>query len=261
MNTLDIQITTPEHVQLRYSLAGLGSRGAALLIDMLTLMAAYFACLWLFVWLMSDMFFYTSLAFTRTVIIVLFILLNFAVLWGYFALFEFLSKGRTLGKMALGIRVVQENGQSITFLSACIRNLIRIIDFLPAFFFVGILTIFLHPRHKRLGDLASGTIVVYDRKRRKRQTFEMVLAKRFGFVAPLSLDDWKKQAFTPRDWQLLKTYLERQTMKTRSSHRSVTGQVASILLPKADIDPQGKNEWELERDLFTLYLALKEEFF
>src|SRR3989449_6449453 len=85
------------------------------------------------------------------------LLYYFAVL-GYFVLFEALNGGRTLGKQALGIRVVMATGHPITPTAAVVRNLVRLLDcyfpllpVLPAFLFV-----FLQRRNQRPGDLAAG---------------------------------------------------------------------------------------------------------
>src|SRR5690348_15498722 len=85
--------------------------------------------------------------------------------FGYFALFEALTGGRTPGKRALGIRVVMDSGHAITPVAAVVRNLVRLMDcFLPFFpILPGFLMVLLHRRHQRPGDLAAGTIVVRDR--------------------------------------------------------------------------------------------------
>jgi hypothetical protein len=53
----------------------------------------------------------------------------------------------------------------VTLGQAAIRNLVRIVDFLPVFYAVGMLTLFINGRGKRLGDFAAGTLVVRDRER------------------------------------------------------------------------------------------------
>src|SRR5207245_3786693 len=82
--------------------------------------------------------------------------------FGYYILFEGLNRGRTPGKILLGIRVVMDSGRPITLAAATLRNLVRAAEYatllLPA-----ALTVLLHRSNKRLGDLAAGTIVVRDR--------------------------------------------------------------------------------------------------
>src|SRR5207302_35765 len=60
------------------------------------------------------------------------------------------------------LRAVGDRGEPMTFVQAGIRNVIRIVDFLPYAYGVGLVTLFVNGRGKRLGDLAAGTIVVKD---------------------------------------------------------------------------------------------------
>jgi uncharacterized RDD family membrane protein YckC len=89
----------------------------------------------------------------------------FLLFWGYFLIFEWVWNGQTPGKRLMRIRVVKDGGYPISFLDSVVRNLLRIVDcYLPPFFFaVGIISIFAHPRHKRIGDLAARTVVVIER--------------------------------------------------------------------------------------------------
>ena len=77
---------------------------------------------------------------------------GFAVWNGYFILFEGLRRGQTPGKRTAGIRVVMDTGHAVTFGAAAARNLLRIADFLPPPYLIGLLLTAFHPRGKRLGD-------------------------------------------------------------------------------------------------------------
>jgi hypothetical protein len=70
-----------------------------------------------------------------------------------------------LGKRALRLRVVGDQGEPLRFSQAAIRNLVRIVDFLPVGYAVGVIAIFLNVKNKRLGDFAAGTLVVRERER------------------------------------------------------------------------------------------------
>jgi uncharacterized RDD family membrane protein YckC len=84
----------------------------------------------------------------------------FAITIGYGICLEWLWNGQTLGKRLLRLRVVEENGHRLHFSQIVIRNLLRFVDSLPIFYFVGGLTAWLSPRSQRLGDIAAGTIVI-----------------------------------------------------------------------------------------------------
>src|SRR5467141_3086723 len=154
-------IETPEHVDVQFELAGVGSRLAAGLLDLLLLFLGLLA-LWIgggtIIGSMSS-----APGMARSWLSAGMIILTFCFLWGYFTLFEALNGGRTPGKQALGIRVVMDTGRSITPAAAVVRNLVRFIDcYFPVPFAPALISMFLHPSNKRPGDMAAGTIVVRD---------------------------------------------------------------------------------------------------
>ena len=156
-------VETPEHVDVRFELAGVGSRVAAGLLDLLLL------CLGLLLLWVGGGTIVSDIASPHGMasgwLTAGLILLTFCLVWGYFTLFEALNGGRTPGKQLLGIRVVMDTGRSLTPQAAVVRNLVRFIDcYFPALPFApALLSIALHPSNKRLGDMAAGTIVVRDR--------------------------------------------------------------------------------------------------
>lgn len=154
-------VETPEHVLLSFDLAGLGTRTAAAVFDLLLL-----GLINLLVLVFASAAGVTEnwesgLGSWGTAIVVLFFSLGYFL---YFALFEALWNGRTPGKRSQGIRVVQDTGRPITANAAMVRNLIRIVDFVFPFGpLPGVGFVFFHPANKRLGDLAAGTVVVRER--------------------------------------------------------------------------------------------------
>jgi uncharacterized membrane protein SpoIIM required for sporulation/uncharacterized RDD family membrane protein YckC len=153
-----ISVETPEHVVLQLELAGLGSRMAAAIYDLITLV--------LLLVIVSLAF---SLAGGLQVALggwagAFLVIVSFVLFWGYFTLFEAFNGGRTPGKWRVGIRVVMDTGHPVTLPASFIRNLIRLVDIQPlGTHLVGLLFVFLQPNHKRLGDIVAGTIVVRDR--------------------------------------------------------------------------------------------------
>jgi hypothetical protein len=91
------------------------------------------------------------------------VLFHFLLYWGYYSLFEALWNGQTPGKRLFKIRVIKDSGRQITLFEALARNLLRVIDMLPSFYLVGVITMLCNKEQKRLGDLVAGTIVVHER--------------------------------------------------------------------------------------------------
>ena len=143
-----------EGMEVRLRVAGPFLRFYAFLLDLLIIIASAFVLLFVVTLLASGL--------GANIAMGIFFLLWFTLAWFYPVFFEVSRKGATPGKMALGLRVVNEAGGTITMGTSMVRNFIRIVEifipFLP-------LAAFLNPRFQRLGDLAAGTFVIYSRPR------------------------------------------------------------------------------------------------
>jgi uncharacterized RDD family membrane protein YckC len=95
----------------------------------------------------------------------LMLLIWFLLDWGYSVVFEAGKRGATPGKRAMGLRVVQDSGSPITLGQAVVRNFLRFIDGMPFMltYGIGLASCLATRRFQRLGDLAAGTVVVYDK--------------------------------------------------------------------------------------------------
>jgi hypothetical protein len=90
------------------------------------------------------------------------LILNLLVWWGYHTAFEVLRAGQTPGKKLMRIRVVRNDARPITFFPSMVRNLIRVVDWFPAGYGIGLVAALVAPRYQRLGDLAAGSLVVLE---------------------------------------------------------------------------------------------------
>jgi uncharacterized RDD family membrane protein YckC len=149
-----LTIETPEHIALEFPLASAGSRFLAIAIDTLIQFGALFV-LGLIAALTTSAF-----SAAATWVIAILLLLGFVLYYGYFACFEGLWSGQTPGKRAIRLRVITTSGRPITFYDSLLRNLLRIVDQVPGFYAVGLVSVFLTERNQRLGDLAADTVVV-----------------------------------------------------------------------------------------------------
>ncbi len=155
LSDADLVVSTPERVSFDYQVAGLGTRGIAQILDLLIVTGLLIAVFFL----ASGAAAYTQ---SSTIAVLIEGFGSFIVVFGYFWISEALFSGQTLGKRAFRLRVVGDRGEPMTWVQAGIRNVIRIVDFLPYGYGVGVIVLFANGRGKRLGDLAAGTIVVKD---------------------------------------------------------------------------------------------------
>jgi uncharacterized RDD family membrane protein YckC len=156
-----LNIDTPEQVELEFAVAGIGSRFVAVLIDHLIQFGVFLLLVFAMMFLLSAVGDRAGLLGNWTLAV--FIAVNFLLFWGYYTLFEAYWRGQTPGKHIMKLRVIKDSGRQITLFEAMSRNLLRIVDYLPAMYLAGILTMLCTKRHQRLGDLAAGTIVVHER--------------------------------------------------------------------------------------------------
>ncbi len=206
MNSLDrLEIDTPEQIALELPLAGIGSRFLAIAIDTVLQVAAGIAL---------------SIAVPVLVLatglgagqwgLVLLVVGSFLLYWGYFPFFEAIWRGQTPGKRVAHIRVIKESGRPITVFEAIIRNLARVVDFLPILYGVGIVCMLLNRQNRRLGDFAAGTVVVHEKDAEDLRPYvDLAPAAASGSqeVAPLDADT---ATLARDDLLLIETYLQRR---------------------------------------------------
>ena len=154
-----IIITTPEGVDVEITLAGLGSRAIAGLLD-LTIEVCILVALFL-------VFGATFGGNGNGIVTAAFVVVVFVILFGYFVLFEVLNHGRTPGKVAVGLRVLRADGGPVGFMPSAVRNLLRLVDGWDLLTLIlcpiGVIAVVATEQDQRLGDLAAGTVVARER--------------------------------------------------------------------------------------------------
>jgi uncharacterized membrane protein SpoIIM required for sporulation len=164
-----VEIETPEHVAFHYTIAGIGSRAAAALVDFFIVWGVVIG-LWLLAIVLVALLGGKLLsgggteALTGSWVFAAMYLAYFALSWGYAVFFEAIADGQTPGKKRMGLRVVQDGGYSISFGASAVRNFVRVLDAQPGFLYaVGMVSSLFSKTGKRVGDHLAGTIVVHER--------------------------------------------------------------------------------------------------
>ncbi len=227
-----IDVRTPESIAFSYELAGLGSRFLALAVDQAIQLATLLA-----------IFAGIILAGTRvtgrqtqavmsekaaeSVAIAIIVVIVFAVLFGYFIVFEAVWNGQTPGKKLLGIRVVRDGGYPIDFGASLIRNLIRVGEQLIGYYIFAAVSAVISPENKRLGDLAAGTIVVRDAR----------------LTAPRSVIQYEDEPtyapttyLTGEERTLIKRFMERREALSLDRRKELATQLAARVRDRVPAD-------------------------
>ncbi len=265
--TDQLTIATPEQVALEFSIAGLGSRFIAALVDNLLITAFYIVAFLGLALLFAGTANSTSKAATELDtaakwVIAIFIFLNFLLIWGYYALFEAFWRGQTPGKRLMKLRVLKDSGRQITFFEALARNLLRFVDYLPGLYLTGVITMLCNKRNKRLGDLAAGTIVIHEHAEEAPLVFQTstTLVAPTGFAAhePERLAPWAKPIearfpadaiakLGPHDLIVIETFFARVLDLPLPTRAAMAQRIATQLTAKMAVPlPEGNPERVLE---------------
>lgn len=174
-----LSIDTPENILLDAEIAGFGSRCMAALIDYTILTFIVILVTYLFgraVTIKPD---------DETAAIALLIFIQFLLITFYHLFFELAWNGQTPGKRRTGLRVVQSNGLPLTVSGAIIRNLVRLFDFMPILYGIGLIVMFATKNTQRLGDLAAKTVVIRERKQLTVTTLKESLSVQYWHIKPI----------------------------------------------------------------------------
>lgn len=228
-----VTIATPEGVDLELTLAGAGSRFVSALVDLgiqTVLAFATVAALG------------TAGGYGEAVVA----LVTFAVVLGYDILFEVLASGRTPGKRLNGMRVVRSGGEPVGFLTSAIRNVLRLVDFLPFAYVIGAAAILATRKNQRLGDVAAGTLVVRDRAPKRVPRAEAA-------ALPSETAAWDTSAITAEEVAAVRRFLERRSEIEADARAELARTFAERLWPKV----AGVREGLEAEDFLTLLVAAK----
>lgn len=146
-----ITVVTPEHVELTLTPAGHGSRFLALVIDVLVVTAFATLC-----YRIADYFL------PKGVSSAIHVTANFFLTFAYHLYYESRGGGRTPGKRALRLRVVDARGLPVTLQQSMVRNVFRALDFAPLLYGVGATAALFDRHHRRLGDIVADTLVIQE---------------------------------------------------------------------------------------------------
>ncbi len=212
-----LEVETPDHVVLRYDLAGAGNRGFAALVDFVAALLLVFGMVALGL-IVAGVISPTVASSLQG----LWVMATLLIAWSYFIGLEWLWEGRTLGKRMFGLRVISADGSPASFIAVVIRNLLRVVDFLPAFYGLGLVAIVATARSQRLGDLAAGTFVV----RAPRPRIDALSLRTLASGAPATL---QARGLSGELQRLVREFVARERTLPERDRRRVAASVAAAI--------------------------------
>ncbi len=230
------EFVTPDAVGLDLELATLGSRGIAYLLDLLLLLAV------IFLLTLAQLLLFGGFDVSGTVGVTVTLLLLFAWQFGYPIGFETLWRGRTLGKAAMGLRVVTIEGSNVGVRHASARAFIGLFELLPTFGLPAIITSFASSQGQRLGDLAAGTLVIRERRAAGSPQVER-------FAAPSGWEHYVEQldvsAIGSREYAMIRAALRRARELPAPARGAVLDEVLQAIAPRIRPGPPASADAEV----------------
>jgi uncharacterized RDD family membrane protein YckC len=211
-------IATPEGCTFGLLLAGPLTRFLAWFIDLCCCAAAFIV--------LAIVIAFSPLMFAPGLAAAIIMLAIFALWFGYGVIMEWFWRGRTIGKMCLGLRVMDEHGLPLSFSQVLVRNLLRFVDALPGLYMVAGITCVLTRRLQRLGDLAAGTVVVKTRQAPRPDVGKILGDKYNSFRAYPTLEARLRQQVLPQAARVALTSLMRREQLDPAARLDVYRQVA-----------------------------------
>ncbi len=252
MHSPDYSISTPENVDLHLELAGLGNRILAGVIDQV-LCVLVMVILGLAAWgvftlvSMSQMPSHVKgIAYGFIVMVLIFGF--FIIHFGYHMFFEGTWQGQTPGKRVAQIRVIEQNGQPVTWPAVIIRNLLRVID--TGLMLIGVLSIMVDNKERRFGDLAAGTVVVRERNSELLTTSKDDID--LENIKPVDADMLDIGRITPQEYEILISFLKRRKTMARKQRPVVAAKLMQHFKEKL-ADDSTKNAEEYLEGLYQAY--------
>ncbi len=239
-------IDTPENIEFVYDIAGIGSRFLAAIIDTFLIAIAEVLVFAAAAAIANGAGVFDNLGASASIVGAIAGVVGFLILWSYYIIFELVWSGQTPGKRLIGLRAVREGGRPITFLSSAVRNFIRLVDFLPAFYGIGVVAMFIDPRARRLGDLAAGTLVV---KERRGVTLESLTANAAPLLVALKPGEATRiptlqnvALLNDQDYTLVQEFLRRRPQLGSDARARLGAQLAGGLQTRLGLPVGGDAE-------------------
>ena len=224
-----VKSRTPESVELEFTLAGIGSRALALLIDYLLWMVILTVLFTAFAFLY---YLFAKIDGATKWIISIQVLIFFVVYIGYFIFFETLWQGQTPGKRYAKIRVIRDDGRNAGLQQAIMRSLLRMVDDV---FSLGLLMILFTKQEKRLGDLVAGTIVIQEAQNSNQ---EIEIDPAAQELADTLAKTGRVEALTPDVFATVRRYLQRYPTLSPAARLTVSANLHQELLAITKLYPK-----------------------
>jgi uncharacterized RDD family membrane protein YckC len=239
-----ISINTTQNVAIEYELAGLLERILAFLLDSL-IVGAY-------IWIVSWLWLFMGGA-DEKMLFFLVVFFLFPVFIAYHLICEAMWNGQSIGKKALGIKVIKCNGQQMDMGDYGKRWMFRLIDILLSGGTVAMLTIMSNDYNQRLGDIVGDTCVIKTSPKNQMSINDVLKIKTQKNYKPKYEGVVR---FTEEDMLLLKNTLDRAKLNPNEHYKKLLIELVDKICKELDIQERPKKRTEFLKTILNDYIVL-----
>ncbi|MDB9527048.1 RDD family protein [Oscillatoria sp. CS-180] len=255
-----ITIRTPESVELEFTLAGVGNRALALLIDYVLVFLLLSLVSFLASFLSEQLVaLFAALGGGADAVdlwlVALALVLSASIYWGYFVGFEAWWQGQTPGKRITKIRVINDTGKPEGVFQATLRSLLRPVDDI---LFIGFFCILFGQQEKRIGDWLAGTLVVQSEQ--AVGDAKVTVSTDAKTLALELIEQAMIGNLLPDDFAALREYLQRRKSLTKVARQQLSVDLARQLREIIELEKLPQEEMPAERFLEAVYTAYQQKF-
>lgn len=252
MNTDKLTIRTADGITFSYTLASPVSRLLAVFVDFFVFVALSTAA-----GMVLGIFGLISPDLANAFLMVCYFVIGI----GYPMVMELFWKGRTLGKKALGLQVMDATGLKLKPSQVVLRNLLRAVDALPGLYALGGIVCALSPKAQRLGDLAAGTVVIRHREM-PRIRYDEVINEKYNSLREFPhLEARLRQKASPGDLALATNALLRRDSLDPQARVEIYDKIAAyfkdlVPFPEEAVDGISSEQY-LRNVIESVYRAVR----
>ena len=233
----ELTIVTPEHVHIRLEPAGAGSRFLAVLIDSFFVQGASMV-----------IFGIVTTVLPTGIALAIFITSNFLLTWGWHIYFETRHQGRTPGKRALRLRVIDARGLPVSLYQSLVRNITRVLDFAPAFYGIAAIATLSSPTRRRLGDIIADTLVIRDAQPLAYKP-QLAAERRYNSLRTPRVQRLIRHRISLEEREFLLALCIRADKMSAEARYDIMEEVAAVYRRELDLEEEPISGENLVRDL------------
>lgn len=241
-----IEITTTQNVSIEYELANLRERILAMLLDLFVVIFGYLMLFQLARFLFGNLWDHGWSIFWTAMV--------FLVFYLYHIFMEIMNAGQTLGKKALGIRVVRLDGKEPEWSDVVLRSVLQTVDSIFCFGIIAMLLIKTTPKAQRLGDMAANTTVIKIFQAGWKFKLEDIL--NISTLSNYEPTYPQVQRLNEKDMIFIKNVLARYSQYPNQAHEEVVEDLVTHLMPLLDIRERPNHRLEFLKTLLKDYIVL-----